>query len=533
MNSPASGHDRPLTRRTFLKRAAAVGAGWIVAGTPPAVVGQAKRDEVLVGLFNEPKTITPMLRRSLTDTQVGSQLYDPVTRLEDPEALTIRPWLAEAWAQESPTTYVFKLRKGVLWHKDYGELTADDAVWTYNTRIELAGRGGALSYVDRAEPRDKYTFAIKLQKPYGAFTTVWSHTHWATIHCRRAFEEMGQEKFTRNPIGSGPFELEEWRPGVHIKLRRFKKYWRPDLPKVERLHITFVPDSFVKVEKLRKGELDWIDSPSYSDLPALQKTPGLKLVNPVGDEWDYMAVNLTLPKDHPLQHPKVREAIAYAINRNAIVKNVYFGNAKPTDLPFVPPFPGSEFPPKYPMDGDSKKAQQLLKEAGFGNGFEVGCITSAKSELRDSLVVIAAQLGQIGIKVKIQNLDMAGYEAATVKLGARAGQPLTYELAFEDISLAGPDSDSCVSEFFYSTVDTYSRYKNPEMDRAIDKGQVSTDVKERRQAYAKVAELIHRDNPMIFTVFPRLAFGQHAKLAGFRPSRTEFNISFDSIHWTA
>ena len=216
------------------------------------------------------------------------------------------------------------------------------------------------------------------------------------------------------------------------------------------------------------------------------------------------------------------------------MKDVYYGNAQATDLPFVPPFPGSEVPSKYPMDGDPEKARQLLKEAGFPDGFEVECIVSAKLELRDELVVVAAQLGKVGIKVNIQNLDMASFRARTTTRGTMYGKDaLEYELQLEDIGLSGPDSDPCVYWFLRSDEDTYSRYANPEMDEALDKGRSSGDVEERKQAYAKVAELIHRDNPMIYTVFPRMAFCMNSKLAGFRDNRTEFNINFDSIHWTA
>jgi|GEM_PF-930931 peptide/nickel transport system substrate-binding protein len=523
-----------FNRRTFLKVAGVAGAGLAVQTTfdAPAVLGKAPRNELVVGLFSEPKGITPMLRKTVTGNQVGNQLYDTLMRMEDPARMEIIPWLVENWQQEDASTYVFKLREGVKWHKGYGEVTAEDAAWSYNTRMKLAGRGGALSYVDYAEERGKYTFAVKLRAGFGSFINVWSHTHFSIIHCKKAFEDMGQDGFNRNPIGNGPFELEEWKPGVHIKLKKFEGYWNPLLPKLERIKFLFIPDNFVKVEKLRKGELDFIDSPGYSELPALLDEPTINVVNPVGDEWDYIACNLTLPKEHPLQHPEVREAIAYGINRDSIVQDVYYGNARATDLPFVPPFPGSEHPAKYPMSGDPERARQLLKKAGFPNGFEVSCITSSKQELRDELVVIAAQLEEIGIRLKIQNLNMASYRAATTKQGQLAGGALKYELALEDISLSGPDSDPCAYWFLHSQAKTYSRYSNVEMDKALDAGRSSTDMEKRKDYYNKVGDLIHRDNPMIYTVFPRLAFCQNSQLAGFRPTRTEFNISFDSIHWT-
>jgi peptide/nickel transport system substrate-binding protein len=522
-----------FSRRSFLKTASAVGALGVGLTIPYRWArGQAAgKNEIVAALFAEPKSITPLTRKGLHGAQIGRQLHDTPVNFADPETLKLAPAMCESWKQEDPVTYVFKLREGLQWHKGYGEVTAEDAVFSYQKYFELNARRGAANYIDRTEVRDKYTFVVKLVLPYGGFIPTWgTHSSYSTIHCKKAFEEMGKEEFGRNPIGSGPFELVEWKPGVHIKLKKFDGFRDPTYPKVERLTFQFVSDSFVKVEKLRKGELDWIDAPAFGELPALQKDPNITVLSPTTDEWDYISFNGDLPDSHPLKHPKVREAIGYAIDRNSIVKNVYYGNAAPTDHPFPPGMPGSDHPIKYPHDGDPKKARQLLKEAGYGDGFEVSCFVSHKPELRDQLVVIAAQLGEVGIKVKIEQTDNAGWRA-------RMKEGRDYEMALEDIGMLGPDSDPSVYNFLHSDFKgqyvNFPRYGTDEMDQLLEKGRTSSDPAERNRTYNKVVDVIHRDNPMIYTTFPKNIYCMNSKLKGFKTNRVEWNIGFEALHWAA
>ena len=244
-----------IDRRTFLKTAGALGAlstgltvPWSRAAAKPGT------NEIVAALFAEPKSITPLTRKGLHGAQIGRQLHDRPVNIADTKTMKLAPAMCEAWKQEDPGTYVFKLREGLQWHKGYGEVTAEDAVFSYQTFFELNGRRGAANYIKHTEVRDKYTFAVKLVLPYGGFLSTWAPaSSFSAIHCKKAFEEMGKEEFGRNPIGSGPYELVEWKAGVHIKLKKFDGYRDPNYPRVERLTFQFVSDSFVKVEKLRNG----------------------------------------------------------------------------------------------------------------------------------------------------------------------------------------------------------------------------------------------------------------------------------------
>src|SRR5690606_4354068 len=135
--------------------------------------------------------------------------------------------------------------------------------------------------------------------------------------------------YNRRGIGTGPFQLEEWNRGVSLTLVKNQQYWDPERPKLDKLTFLPVPDPFVKLEKLKNGELDFIDGVGFRDLADAEADPNLTVVSAPGDNWDYISFNLRLPDDHPLKKPEVRQAIGYALNRQEIVDLVYYGYAVP------------------------------------------------------------------------------------------------------------------------------------------------------------------------------------------------------------
>lgn len=532
---------RNIDRRSFLQRSGATGLAMSLAGSAGSRASASPltstsslslqesraNNEVVVGYLEEPdRGLTAIWRGNTTGIQIGSQLFETLTKVSNYETLELEPNLAEEWTQEDDTTYVFKLREGVQFHEGYGELTAEDAAWSINIGLEDEGTAGARSYLAGATARDKYTFEVKLQAPFGGFLTTWSHIWYSTVHCKAAYEELGHDEYLARGIGTGPFRLEEWNRGVSISLVRFEDYWDPERPKLDRLTFLPVADPFVKLERLRAGELDLIDAINFLDLPQLEESPELKLLTPPGDAWDYICFNLRLPEDHPLRSTEVRQAVGYAVNRNEIAELVYHGYAQPADHPFIPGLPGyDEDLNYYPLDGDPDMARQLLEEAGYADGFEVSCITSAKQHLRDELLIVAGQLADVGITINIQELD-------TGTFNERERTTHDYEMSLEDISLSGPDADATVYWFHHSEEDTYSGYSNPEVDRLLDEARAEGDPERRHELYQSVMEIIYQDSPMLYLVQPPQVWVMNSGLDGFRIGRTEFNIYFDELHWT-
>src|SRR5262249_8318008 len=137
----------------------------------------------------------------------------------------------------------------------------------------------------------------------------------------------------RDPIGTGPFEFAEWSPATWIVLKRFDKYWSKGLPYLDRLQYRIVPDAFVRLNMLKTGELDMFGNPDFKDHKGVRDDPRFVVDSLPGQNWDFLAFNL---KRKPFDNKKVRQAIAWAIDRKEIVDNVYYGNATITDGPMPP-----------------------------------------------------------------------------------------------------------------------------------------------------------------------------------------------------
>lgn len=519
----------PLDRRSLVKLAGSAGLATLSPTLLPRMShAQSGRTDAIIGLIGEDSAgITPVWRSEVIGAQIACQLFDTLLRVEDYQTMELSPGLALEWAQEDDLTYVFKLREGVQFHAGYGEMTSEDAAWSVNIAIETVGRSAVRSYIDGAEARDKYTYAIKLLQPYSGFIPVFSHIHYSNIMCKAAYEEMGQEEYNRRGIGTGPFELEEWRRGVSLSLIKNQNYWDPARPKLDRLEFLPVPDPFVKLEKLKNGELDFIDGIDFRDLAAASEEPGITVVNAPGDNWDFVAFNLRGPEDSPLLKKEVRQAIGYAINRQELVDLVYYGYATPDDDPFVPGFPGDDPDPSfYPLEGDPDKAKELLTVAGYPDGFEVEMIGGTKPWLVNELEIIGGQLADVGITVNLQTLDLGTFNN-------RISKTFEFEMGNEDISLSGPDSDPTVYWFLHSQTSTYSGYNNPEVDRLLDSARSESDPAVRNELYHELMAIIFDENPMLYLAHTQQIYLHNSQLTGFRPGRTEFNIYWDEMSWGA
>ena len=185
--------------------------------------------------------------------------------------------------------------------------------------------------------------------------------------------------------------------------------------------------------------------------------------------------------------------------------------------------PDTEF---YPVDGDPDRARELLEQAGYADGFEVPCITSAKPELRQVLELVAGQLADVGITIQIQNLDSGTFNQTE-------RTDFAHEMSLEDISLAGPDADPTIYQFFHSAQDTYSNFSDPELDELLVEARVATDFDTRNEFYRQAMQIVYEASPMLYLTHPRQIYLLHPNLAGFRPGRTEFNIYFDEMYWKA
>lgn len=516
-NTPA-GHD-PRRRGVIL---GALGTGALLgAGGAPALA-QSRRRDLKVGVFGgEFGNLSPVVRWDIQGGLIVYNIFDGLVKTNFAKR-SIEPLMALEWANPEPQTWRIKLREGVKWQKGFGELTAEDLVYTWNYHLESKSFqiGTALFPLDTMKVVSKYVVEVKTKQRFGAFPGV-TMGYGGLIICAKAHKEMGNQAYSATPVGNGAFQIESKR-GTEIVLAKNPDYWNRGFPKLDKIFYLAIPDSTTRMQALVKNEFDFITHPDPKGLGELRKNTNFAVKSTQGWTWDYQQFNLTVRPDLPYQNKLVRQAISYAIDREAIVKEIYYDEAIVTDNQIPAGYMGYRAPLlKYPKNGDLKKAKELMAKAGV-KGYEVEVITSDKDWLRRELELVAAMVSQIGITYKIKNMDMGGFN--NLWLNRR------YEQHLEDITLVAPDPDA-TSWWFLHSKGASSGYNNPAMDALLDGARTELDQAKRASIYHKIVDTTLEECPIIYHCNANNIQVLHKNLKGFVPSPQEYMEKLDNVDW--
>ena len=508
-----------VTRRGFT--AGALGTGLILGTGRAPAIAQGKRD-LRVGVWGgEFGNLSPVIRFDIQGGLVLYNLFDGLVEINF-DKRSIEPLMALEWANPDPLTWRFKLREGVKWQKGFGELTAEDVVYTWNYHLESKSFqvGTALFPLDGVKADGKYVVEVKTKQPFGAFPGV-TMGYGGTIISAKAHKEMGNQAYSATPIGNGPFQIESKR-GTEVTLVKNPDYWKPGFPKLDKVVYRAIPDSTTRLQALVKNELDFVTHPDPKEVGAMRKNANFVVKSTPGWEWDFQQFNLKGPANAPYQNKLVRQAISYAIDREAIVNEIYYGEALATDNQIPAGYMGYRTPMlKYPKNGDLKKAKELMAQAGV-KGYEVEVITSDKDWLRKELELVAAMVSQIGITYKIKNMDMGGYN--NLWLNQR------FEQLLEDITLVAPDPDA-TSWWFLHNKGMASGYNNPTMDALLDGARSERDAAKREAMYHQIVDMTLDECPLIYHCNTNNIQVFNKNLKGFVPTPQEYTEKLDTVEW--
>ncbi len=511
-----------IGRRTLGKGVlAAAGAGLAYGtGVAPAIA-QGRRD-LRVGVFGgDFGNLSPLIRYDIQGGLIMYNILDALVAIDFANRAIV-PLVAEAWSNPDPLTWRIKIREGIKWHKGYGEVTAEDLVYTWNYHLSSKSFqvGTALFPIDSIKSEGKYVAEVKTKQPFGAFPGV-SMGYGGFMVSAKAHKEMGNDAYSATPIGNGSYMIDSKR-GSEIVLVRNPDYWQPGLPKLDRIVYRAVPDSTTRLQALTRGEFDFITHPDPQQIADVKKNTNLTVRSTPGWEWDYQAFNLKRPGE-PFQNKALRQAISYAIDRQAIVDEIYYGQAVATDNQIPEGYMGYRgHLLRYPAAGDLKKAKDLIAQAGL-HGYEVEVITSDKDWLRKELELVSAMVSQIGINYKIKNMDMGGYN--NLWLNQRFDQLL------EDITLVAPDPDA-TSWWFLNSKGSASAYNNPKMDELTNGARAELDQSKLESMYHQIVDLTLEECPIIYHVNTNNIQVYNSKLTGFTPTPQEYLEKLDTIAWT-
>ncbi len=469
-----------------------------------------------LGMIADIRRLDPHRQTGNPTNQVLSLITESLVQLD--ENGKISPGIAESWkASGDATEFTFFLRKGVMFHNGR-ELVADDVKKSYDHLRDPKTRSpkrGNFKVVERIEVIDKYTVKFYLKEPFAAFGSAFFAGN-APIIPPETFD-------TARPVGAGPFEFVEWKPRQYLKVKRFKNYYGKDkngnsLPYVDEVIFKPIVDDTVRYTGLLAGDLDFVFSLPFAQVPAMLKKPpkGITLGIKSGSRWFY--VNLHT-KRGPLKDVRVRQAIAYALDKSEIMDGLTWGLSGPEAQPYPPTSEWYQHNLRDPYrEQDLGKARRLLKEAGYDKGFRLIAIVRNETPIMNLATLVQAQLKKIGISLKLEIMDRATHQGRQRKTHDFDVNP--GHLGFY------PDPDSIFYRFNHTGGrDSWGRYGNPEYDKVVEEGRRTVDAAKRKEIYRKAIKLLHRDVHFIFLGHLPVAQAWRSHVKGLK-TNTRGDIAF-------
>ncbi len=437
---------------------------------------------------SSPTNLDPRVGIDAQSERIDELIFDAL--LTRDEHLNVQPGVAERWETPDPLTYIFHLRRGVTFHNGQ-PLTARDVKWTFDSLLQgkiRSTKAAAYRLVDHVDATDDLTVVFHLKEPYAGL--LWNVSEGASgIVPYGALDEI-----TRTPIGSGPFRFVSAETDKEVVLERNDTYWGAKAH-VPRVRFAVVPDATTEALELRKGSADLaVNSPMPPDTVAtLEREPRLTVERGPGTRLAYLGFNL---RDPILKDVRVRQAIAYALDRAPMIQYLWRGQAEPARS--VLPEQSWAYDGTVPhYEHNPEAARKLLEEAGYpavnGTRFHITMKTSTDENTRLMVAVMQQQLRDVGIA-----LDIRTFEFATFFADVTHGAFQLYGLRW-----VGGNEDPDIFEYAFSSAKfppngaNRGFYSNPRVDALIDQGRRETDQEVRKHLYAEVQQLLATDLPSI------------------------------------
>ena len=437
-----------------------------------------------------PTNLDPRVGTDAQSELIDELIFDSLVRKD--QNFNLVPGIAQRWDMPDPLTYVFHLRPGVRFH-DGRALTAKDVKWTLDTMRDgslTTIKGATYKLVDRVEIRDDLTAVVHLTQPFAPL--LWNLSAGAF-----GIVPYGSGKdFKNRPIGSGPFRFVRFDPDSQVIIERNDDYWGGP-PRVQRIQFAVVPDATTRALELRKGSADVAPVNAFPPdmVRSLAREPNIVVQSHPGTSLAYLAFNL---RDPILKDVRVRQALAYAIDRQAILHYLMADSGRLADS-VLPPEHWAHDPALPQYEYDVVRANAILDAAGYPRGpdgvrFHLTMKTSDNEATRLLAVVLQQQLRKASVA-----LDIRSFEFATFYSDVSKGAFQLYSLRWIGYSNQDPDifEDAFHSASFAPKRANRSYYSNPELDHLLEEGRRTIDQEKRKQIYAQVQRILARDLPYI------------------------------------
>ncbi len=483
--------------------------------------------DVVLTTSNQPETLDPYNTNTTLTTAVTKSFYEGLFQFD--KDLKIQNVLAESYtASKDGLVYTFKLRLGVKFH-DGTDFNADAVKTTLDRVINPENKLARFNQFNRIEKIDAvtpYSVRITLKEPFAPFINSLAHASAAMIS-PTALKKYGNKDIGFNPVGTGPFTFVEWKQTDFVKVKKFDAYWKTGYPKIDTITWKPVPENNTRAAMLQTGETDFAFPLPYEQATELEKNVKIKILSGPSIITRYISFNM---QQKPFDNIKVRHAINYAINKEALTKVAFSGYAFPAEG-IVPQ--GVRYAHKMaPWPYDPKKARELLKEAGYPNGFE-SVLWSAytTTTAQKTIQFVQQQLAQVGIKVSVQALE----PGQRVEWVQSAPDPKTAKVRmyYAGWSASTGEADWALrpllsTEAWPPKMNNSAYYSNEKVDGYIAAALKSVDEKEKNNLYREAQEQIMKDAPWAPLVTEKNLYATSKRLSGVYVM-PDGNINADEI----
>lgn len=434
-------------------------------------------------------SLDPHLSSAYSSFAVLANVVEGLTTFDDD--IKLAPSLAESWEQsEDGLTWTFTLRQGVTFSNGR-DFTSEDVLFSFQRIIDPTLGSGRVNSCGGADATfaapDPYTFTITTTSPNGILPITVAGAAGCGII---APESVGDDGQVVVPIGTGPFTIEDVVGTTSMTLVKNPNYWQEGFPLLDAVEITVIPEASVREAALLGGEVDWIMSPAPQSYDALKSNPNVVIGEAPLLQYSYMGVNL---RRDPLSDVRVRQAMAYAIDREQICAAGEFGLCTAIEGPTAP---GSPWYFDYaPYGRDVERARQLLAEAGYANGFDVELMpTSTYENTVRQAQVVQQNLAEVGIRATINAPEWAQW----LELEGSGNY---------DVYLCGWIGLTDADLYYYlqhrtGEVFNFTGYSNPEFDQLVEEGRSITDFDQRFAIYERANQILVDDAPYIYFYSP-------------------------------
>ena len=461
---------------------------------------KSKDNDLVIAIEGSVSSLDPA---NIPDTNAISAtrgIYDTLVKFN--RDLELEGSLAEKWEiSDDSLTYTFHLRKDVKFH-DGTDFNAQAIVSNYEriidkennlrqrrTYIVTNADGSEKNRIESIETPDDYTVVYKLTEAWAPF--INRLTQFCVIS-PKALEEHGNA-IMNNPVGTGAFKFQEWEEGDHTTMVKNEDYWG-EVPSVDSVTIREVPEAGSRTAMLQTGEADFIYPIPSDQIAAVEGSDDINVHIDDSNIMRYVTLNMNLPE---LSDVKVRQAMNYAIDKEAYVQVMYNGNAKVATSLVPSIIHGYQEQEAYTYD--LEKAKELMKEAGYEDGFKLTLWGDNTSQEIKGMTFVKQQLEQINIDVEVLPMEPATVSDKIYVDKDEAEINMWYvNWSASDFTMDGSLRSLLYSTMVPPTSANTAYYENPEFDALLDDGLHTADESEQKDYYAKAQKMAWEAAPWLF-----------------------------------